>query len=209
MHNEYPIENVQWLSSFDAIMKEMAYASENIYLNLQENFRFHTEIERQELRFCKKIKNLFPLHTFKRLAPLFTQLRLRKEVVEIELIQQACNITGKAFDRILKFVKPGVMEYEVEAEMIHEFIRNAAMGHAFSPIVASGKDTCVLHYIKNNKMCQDGDLLLLDFGASYANYASDLSRTIPVNGTILLVKNKCTMRVGGCMNLPKLYTCPA
>ncbi|MGI6291225.1 MAG: aminopeptidase P N-terminal domain-containing protein [Bacteroidales bacterium] len=177
------IENVQWLSSFDAIMKEMAYASENIYLNLQENFRFHTEIERQELRFCKKIKNLFPLHTFKRLAPLFTQLRLRKEVVEIELIQQACNITGKAFDRILKFVKPGVMEYEVEAEMIHEFVRNAATGHAFSPIVASGKDTCVLHYIKNNKMCQDGDLLLLDFGASYANYASDLSRTIPVNGT--------------------------
>jgi Xaa-Pro aminopeptidase len=110
-------------------------------------------------------------------------LRLRKEVVEIELIQQACNITGKAFDRILKFVKPGVMEYEVEAEMIHEFVRNAATGHAFSPIVASGKDTCVLHYIKNNKMCQDGDLLLLDFGASYANYAGDLSRTIPVNGT--------------------------
>ncbi|MDD3280438.1 MAG: aminopeptidase P N-terminal domain-containing protein [Bacteroidales bacterium] len=177
------IQNVQWLSSFDTLLKEMAYASEKIYLNLQENYRFSTEVERQELRLCKKIQQLFPLHTYGRLSPLFTHLRLRKEAVEIALIQKACDITGKALHRILQFVKPGVMEYEIEAEMIHEFIRLSATGHAFAPIIASGKDTCVLHYIKNNKMCQDGDLLLLDFGASYANYAGDLSRTIPVNGT--------------------------
>ena len=177
------IQNVQWLSSFDSILKEMAYASEKIYLNLQENYRFDTEVERQELRFCRKIQQLFPLHSYGRLAPIFTSLRLRKESVEIDLIKKACDITASAFIRLLKFVKPGVMEYEVEAEMIHEFIRSAATGHAFAPIIASGKDTCVLHYIKNNKICQVGDLLLLDFGASYANYAGDLSRTIPVNGT--------------------------
>ncbi len=177
------IQNVQWLSNFDAILKEMAYASEKIYLNLQENYRFNTEVERQELRFCKKIQNLFPLHNYERLAPILTFLRLRKESIEIDLIKKACNITASAFNRILKFVKPDVMEYEVEAEMIHEFIRLAATGHAFAPIIASGKDTCVLHYIKNNKTCQDGDLLLLDFGATYANYASDLSRTIPINGS--------------------------
>ncbi len=176
------IQNIQWLSSFDSILKEMAYASEKIYLNLQENFRYDTEIERQELRFCKKIQELFPLHTYGRLAPIFTSLRLKKELVEIELIKKACNITAQAFNRLLHFVKPGVMEYEVEAEIIHEFIRNATNGHAFAPIVASGKDSCVLHYIKNDKECKDGDLLLLDFGCSYANYASDLSRTIPVNG---------------------------
>lgn len=177
------IQNIQWLSSFDSMLKEMAYSSEHIYLNLQENYRFDTKVERQELRFCKEIQQLFPLHTYKRLAPIINSLRLHKEVVEIELIQKACDIAGKAFKRILDFVKPGVMEYEIEAEMIHEFIRNAATGHAFAPIIASGKDTCVLHYIKNNKKCKDGDLLLLDFGCSYANYASDLSRTIPVNGT--------------------------
>jgi Xaa-Pro aminopeptidase len=177
------IQNVQWLSNFDSLLKEMAYASEKIYLNLQENYRFTTEVERQELRFSKKIQQLFPLHTYGRLAPLFTHLRLRKESVEIDLIKKSCDITASAFKRLLKFVKPGVMEYEIEAEMIHEFIRLAATGHAFAPIIASGKDTCVLHYIKNNKMCQDGDLLLLDFGASFANYAGDLSRTIPVNGT--------------------------
>lgn len=176
------IQNIQWLSSFDSMLKEMAFASEKIYLNLQENYRFDTEVERQELRFCKKIQQLFPLHVYRRLAPILTSLRLRKEIVEIELIQKACDITAKALTRLLHFVKPDVMEYEIEAEMIHEFIRHAAKGHAFAPIVASGKDTCVLHYIKNDKQCKDGDLVLLDFGCTYANYASDLSRTIPVNG---------------------------
>ncbi len=115
-------------------------------------------------------------------SPIITECRLEKEQEEIQLLQTACNITHKAFERVLHFVKPGVMEFEVEAEITHEFIRNRASGHAYYPIVASGKNACVLHYIENNRECKDGDLLLLDFGAEYANYAGDLSRTIPVTG---------------------------
>lgn len=176
------IESIYWTDEFETLCKELFYAADNIYVDIEEESRFQSDVIKQDERFCKKLKQQFPLHNFKRLAPIMKELRLRKEEVEIDLIEKAIQITKNSFDRILDFVKPEIKEYEVEAEMIHEFIRNGASGHAFSPIVASGKDTCVLHYIKNDKTCKNGDLLLLDFGCRYANYNSDISRTIPVNG---------------------------
>lgn len=176
------IENIHWLDEFDTLRKEVAYFADTIYLDIEEESRFHSEVEKQAERFCKSMKQLFPLHSYRRLAPIMKELRLRKEEVEIDQIQKAIDITQSAFERMLRMVQPGVKEYEVEAEMSCEFIRNGASGHAFSPIVASGPDSCVLHYIKNDKICQNGELLLLDFGCRYANYNSDISRTLPVNG---------------------------
>ena len=177
------IKTVMWTSEFAATLPDLAYYSRNIYLAQNENPRFSTQVECQDKRMIKKIQSDYPLHKYNRLAPILTECRLEKEPEEIELLQTACNITQKAFERLLHFVKPGVMEYEIEAEITHEFIRNRANGHAYYPIVASGKSACVLHYIENSRECKDGDMLLLDFGAEYANYAGDLSRTIPVNGT--------------------------
>jgi Xaa-Pro aminopeptidase len=176
------ILNVMWLSDFDKMVDELVYYSECVYLNQNENPRFYSEVENREIRFTNKIRQRFPLHHLERLNPLLTSLRLLKEPEEVNIIRHACEITGKAFDRIMKFVKPGVYEYEVEAEISHEFRRHAAQGHAYYPIVASGENACILHYVKNNNLCKDGDLLLLDFGAEFFNYAADCSRTIPVNG---------------------------
>jgi len=176
------IENVQWLQEFDKILVDLMANCDGVYLNTNENIRFSSPVQYSDLRFIKEIKAKYPLHQYYRAAPIMRILRTIKSKVEVDLIRTACNITGMAFDRVLKFVKPGVMEYEIEAEIIHEFIRNRANGHAYYPIIASGASACVLHYVENNKECKDGDLLLLDFGAEYANYAGDLSRTIPVNG---------------------------
>ncbi|HRS53810.1 MAG TPA: aminopeptidase P N-terminal domain-containing protein [Bacteroidales bacterium] len=187
------IKTVMWLDEFENVLKEVMSTSENVYLNINENIRFSTEVPYKELRFADNIKAKYPLHTYYRSAPIMTNLRTIKSPLEIELISKACEITEKAFRRVLSFVKPGVMEYEIEAEITHEFIKNRATGHAYSPIIASGKNACILHYVENNKECKDGDLLLLDFGAEYANYASDLSRTIPVNG-------KFTQRQKDCYN---------
>jgi Xaa-Pro aminopeptidase len=143
------------------------------------------------VRFTKEIKEKFPNHTYLRSAPIMLNLRTIKSKIEIELIQKACDITGKAFRRILKFTKPGVMEYQVEAEVSHEFTWNRADGHSYYPIIASGGSACILHYIENNRECKDGDLLLLDFGCEYANYAADLSRTIPVNGKFSQRQKDC------------------
>jgi Xaa-Pro aminopeptidase len=134
------------------------------------------------MRFIEWCKSVFPLHTYHRVAPLMGSMRRIKHKHELELIKKACNITEKGFRRVLKFVKPGVMEYEVEAEYLHEFVRSASKGFAYAPIVASGESAVILHYIENNKPCKTGDLLLLDVAAEYANYNSDLTRTIPVNG---------------------------
>jgi Xaa-Pro aminopeptidase len=175
-------KTVLWTSQFDETLQNLAYYAQNIYLDIQEHVKYATEIERQELRFSKKIKEKYPLHVYFRLYPLLVQLRLVKSAWELEQIQEACAITVKALKRALAFVKPDVKEYEVEAEIIHEFICNRAK-LAFPPIVASGKNACVLHYAANNAVCKDGDLLLLDFGAEYNNYAADISRTIPINGT--------------------------
>jgi len=176
------IKNIMWLDSFQSVLTDVMSNTNNIYLNTNENSRYMNEVPYRDIRFAADLKAKFPVHNYFRAAPIVAKLRTVKSAIEIELIQKACDITEKAFRRLLKFVKPGVMEYEVEAEISHEFIKNRASGHSYNPIVASGKSACVLHYVENNKECKDGDLMLLDFGAEYANYAGDLSRTIPVNG---------------------------
>jgi Xaa-Pro aminopeptidase len=176
------IKNVQWTNSFQQTLKSIIFQAEHIYLNSNEHTRQYIDIETANMRFNKEIMQKYPLHKYERSAPIMHQLRAIKSSIEIELIQQACNITEKGFRRLLKFVKPGVMEYEIEAELIHEFIRNRSRGFAYGPIIASGFNACVLHYVENNKECKAGDVLLLDVGAEYANYASDLTRCIPVSG---------------------------
>ncbi|MGE5382271.1 MAG: aminopeptidase P N-terminal domain-containing protein [Omnitrophica WOR_2 bacterium] len=176
------ITTIKWLSQFDSTLRDFMARAENVYLNVDENARFNPEVDSKSLRFARKLKADYPLHFFHRLAPILTDLRLVKEPAEIELLKKACDITGKAFNRVLTFVKPGVMEYEVEAEITHEYIRNGASGHSYPPIVAAGVNNNILHYNQNDQICEDGQLLLLDFGAEYANYAGDCSRTIPVNG---------------------------
>ncbi|MHC1776764.1 MAG: aminopeptidase P N-terminal domain-containing protein [Lentimicrobium sp.] len=176
------VKTIKWLDDFEGVLRELMARAHMVYLNQNENPRFTTEVPSRDLRFIQQLRSDYPLHNFERLAPLISDLRMVKEVEEVSQIIKACEITGSAFNRVLNFVKPGVMEYEVEAEITHEFIRNGATGHAYPPIIASGADTCILHYNSNDKKCQDGDLLLLDFGAEYANYAGDCSRTIPVNG---------------------------
>lgn len=176
------IETIMWEEEFEKTLSEIIFANSVLYLNLPENFKVSTELKTADWRLTEKLINKFPLHKKERLAPILTTLRLDKEPEEINIIRYACQITGKAFNRILKYVKPGIYEYEVEAEITHEFLKSGAMGHAYYPIVASGENACILHYITNKSKCNDGDMLLLDFGAEYANYASDCSRTIPVNG---------------------------
>jgi Xaa-Pro aminopeptidase len=176
------IDSVLWLPSFEAMMKEaMAYA-DHVYMSTIENPRYAGEMNYRNLRFVNDLKSRYPLHQYLRATPLITDLRLVKSEPELELIKKAIDITTGAFLRVLKMVKPGVAEYEIEAEIIHEYISKRATGHSFYPIVASGANACVLHYVENNKTCKDGDLLLIDTGAEYANYAGDLSRTFPVNG---------------------------
>ncbi|NOZ35002.1 MAG: M24 family metallopeptidase [Chlorobi bacterium] len=176
------ISSVKYINEFGSILREVILSSKNIYLNRNENVKFETPVPYKDIRFANEIKEKYPFHHFERLAPLLTKLRLQKEPEEIELIKNACKITTSAFFKVLKFVKPDVKEYEIEAEITAEFIRNGAGGHAYQPIIASGKDSCVLHYVSNDKVCKNGDLILMDFGAEYANYAADTTRTIPVNG---------------------------
>lgn len=176
------IKTIKWLSQFENTLKDFMSRADSVYLNLDENPRFSTEVESRNLAFTRKLKSDFPLHEYERLAPILTELRLVKEPVEIELLQKACNITGDAFQRVLKFVKPGLMEYEVEAEITHEYLKQGASGHSYPAIIASGVNNNILHYNQNDRKIEDGQLLLLDFGAEYANYAGDCSRTIPVSG---------------------------
>jgi Xaa-Pro aminopeptidase len=178
------IKTVLWTSEFNKWFHTMMVMGDTqfVYLNTNDHYRADVVVESREARFVKWCKEKYPLHQYERLAPIMHKLRSVKSKVEIALLQKACDITEKAFRRVLKFVKPGVMEYEIEAEYAHEFLRNGSRGFAYEPIIASGANTCVLHYIENNKRCADGDLLLLDVGAEYANYNADLTRTIPVNG---------------------------
>lgn len=176
------IKTIKWLSQFDVTLKDFMSRAGSVYLNLDENPRFSTEVESRNLAFARKLQADFPLHEYERLAPILTEIRLVKEPQEIEMLQKACNITGDAFERVLKFVKPGIMEYEVEAEITHEYLRQGASGHSYPAIIASGVNNNILHYNQNDQKIEDGQLLLLDFGAEYANYAGDCSRTIPVNG---------------------------
>lgn len=176
------IEYVYWHHEFDKVMKQFFFQAENIYLNLNEHSRASIETETAEARFNKTIMAKYPLHKYERSAPVMHRIRAIKSTMEIELIQQACDITEKGFRRLLSFVKPGVWEYEIEAELIHEFVRNRSRGFAYGPIIASGFNACVLHYVENNKQCKDGDVILLDVAAEYANYASDMTRCIPAGG---------------------------
>jgi Xaa-Pro aminopeptidase len=176
------IKNVMWNHGFEGFLKTVIFQAENIYLNSNEHTRRYIETETAEMRFNKSILSKFPLHKIERSAPIMHNLRAIKSKEEIDLMQQACDITEKGLRRILKFIKPGVMEYQIEAELAHEFISNRSRGFAYSPIIASGKNACVLHYVDNNKECKAGDVILLDFAAEYANYASDLTRCIPVSG---------------------------
>lgn len=177
------IKTVHFLAQLDGVLKQLMSQCDTVYLNTNEHYRANVETETREDRFIKRIKAIYPAHNVAKSNPILQTLRSVKEPEEIALIQQACNITEKGFKRLLNFVKPGVWEYEIEAELIHEFIRNRSKGFAYQPIIASGQNANVLHYTQNNQQCQAGDLLLLDTAASYANYASDLTRTIPVSGT--------------------------
>ena len=176
------IKNIQWTSNFEQILKTIVYSAEQIYLIDNEHIRNSSKVETQNDRLNLEIKEKYPLHKIERLAPLLNVIRMQKESIEIEALQKAIDITEKGFRRILQFTKPGVFEYEVEAEFIHEFIKNRSNGFAYTPIIASGSNACVLHYIENTLACKDGDMLLLDVGACYANYNADMTRTIPVNG---------------------------
>jgi Xaa-Pro aminopeptidase len=176
------IKTIYWLSEFKKVFFDLMTEAETIYFNTNEHYRQAVELETREDRFITQCKSDFPAHKWEKSNQILHQLRGVKEQEEIEIMQHACDITEKGFRRILPFVKPGIMEYEIEAEFMHEFLRNRSNGFAYTPIIASGYSACVLHYIENNKECKDGDLLLLDVGAEYANYSSDMTRTIPVSG---------------------------
>ncbi|UII23468.1 aminopeptidase P family protein [Fulvivirga ligni] len=176
------IETIFWLSQFDNVFNTLMAEAEYVYLNTNEHIRAAVSVETRDSRFIKQCMASFPLHKYERVAPIMHELRAVKSNLEIATMQKACDITEKGFRRVLEFTKPGVMEYEVEAEYIHEFVRNGSRGFAYTPIVASGFNACVLHYIENSQECKDGDLLLMDVGAEYANYNSDMTRTIPVSG---------------------------
>lgn len=176
------IEEILWNDSLESILPMLMHWTENVYLNSNENDRYAHTVPYRDLRYAQDLRAKYPMHSYQRSAPIMRTLRAIKSPLEIDQLQEAINITEKAFRRILKFVKPGVTEYEIEAEITHEFLRNRATGHAYTPIVASGYNACVLHYIDNNQSCNNGDVILLDFGAEYANYNADLSRSIPVNG---------------------------
>ncbi len=176
------ISNLYWYDEFNVKMNTIINYATNIYLTLNENDRASIRTPYKDLRFATEMRERYPLHQFERAAPVLQRLRSMKSKQEIDLMNVAVSISEKMFNRIMKFVKPGVWEYEIEAEVIHEYLSNRANGHSFHPIVASGMNGCILHYVDNNQQCKDGDLLLLDSGVDYANYASDMTRTIPVNG---------------------------
>ncbi len=176
------IKTIFWLEDFESVLRDLMINSENIYLSSNEYIKFIPDFPDRNHRFSLELKEKYPLHQYFRLAPITSDLRLKKEQEEIEIIKNACEITAKAFNRILNFTKSNIYEHEIEAEITHEFIINRADAHAYQPIIASGSNACVLHYTENNKICKKGDLVLLDFGAEIDNYASDCSRTIPVNG---------------------------
>jgi Xaa-Pro aminopeptidase len=176
------VRQVFWLSQFETVFRNIVFEAEVVYLNANEHTRNDSPVLTREVRFINEFKQKYPLHQLERLAPLMHRLRAVKHPQEVTLLQTACDITRDGFLRLLQFVKPGVMEYEIEAELLHEFVRKRSRGFAYQPIVASGANACVLHYIQNNRECRDGDVLLLDVAAEYANYNADLSRSIPVGG---------------------------
>ncbi len=176
------IKTVYWLKDLEKVMFEIMTQCDTVYINTNEHYRANVETETREDRFTKWLKDKYPAHSVAKSNPILQRLRSVKDQTEIDLIQQACDITEKGFRRVLKFLKPNVWEYNVEAEFMHEFLNHRSKGFAYNPIIASGNNANVLHYLENNKQCKAGDLLLLDVAAEYANYSSDMTRTIPVSG---------------------------
>jgi len=176
------INTVFWLSDFDRIFRELSSQCDTFYFNTNEHYRQNVVTQTREDRFIKQCKANYPAHGVAKSNPILQQLRAVKSTEEIAQIQTACHITEKGFRRVLDFVKPGVWEYEIEAELIHEFLRHRSKGFAYSPIIAAGNNANVLHYTENNQVCKAGDLILMDVAAEYGNYSSDLTRTIPVSG---------------------------
>ena len=176
------IQTVLWLTHFNDVFRSLVIQSEVIYLNSNEHLRAKNEVETRDLRFANFCKSKFPLHKYERSQPILHSIRAIKSHLEIDQLKKAISITEKGFKRVLKFIEPGVMEYEIEAELIHEFISNRSRRFAFQPIIACGFSACVLHYIENKGQCKDGELVLMDIGAEYANYNADLTRCVPVNG---------------------------
>jgi Xaa-Pro aminopeptidase len=176
------IERIEWSHSFDGFLHRLVPQAEHVYLVTNEHLRASVVVETRNARFIKDCMARYPLHRYERLAPLMHQLRITKDAEEIKIMQRACDITGAGFNRLLGFIRPGVGEWEIEAELLHEFVRRGSRGFAYPPIIGSGKNACVLHYLENDKVCQDGEMVLMDVAAEYAGWASDLTRTVPVNG---------------------------
>lgn len=176
------IKKVYWLQDFEKVLFELMTQAEFVYVNTNEHYRANVATQTREARFVKWLQEKYPAHHYLRCQPIIQRLRSIKEPEEIALIQEACHITEKGFKRVLQFVKPDVTEYEIEAEFIHEFIKNRSDGFAYTPIIGSGFNACVLHYIENNQVCKSGDVILMDVGAGYARYASDMTRCVPVSG---------------------------
>lgn len=180
--NSSGISTIVWLDTLDSLLQPWIHLADNIYLDTNENDRKASLVRTRDYRFVDEMKERYPLHNYERAAKLMKELRAIKTPFEIEVVKKAIEITGKTFERVMRFVKPGVMEYEVEAEIVHSFLSQRASGQAYGSIIASGDRARILHYVSNNQECKDGELLLMDFGALYGGYAADLSRTIPVNG---------------------------
>lgn len=200
------IDSVFYINDYEIVFRELLACANIVYLLQNDNVKFTPEVQNRNHRLAITFRNEYPTFVFERLSPLLTKLRLIKEEDEIELLKIASLITNKAFDRVLRTIKPEMYEYEIEAEISYEFNKNGAKSHAYSPIVASGKNACILHYVSNNCVCINGDLVLLDFGAEYNNYAADCSRTIPVNGKFSKRQAECYESVLQVFNkLKRLY----
>ncbi len=176
------IEMVQWTEGFENFFHRVAPQVEHIYLHTNEHLRADSLVETRNRRFIRECQERYPLHRYERVAPLMNELRMLKDEIEVNYLQTAIDITEAGFRRVLEFIKPGVGEWEIEAEYLHEFVRRRSRGFAYSPIIGSGYNACVLHYLDNNSVCEDGDLILMDVGAEYANWNADMTRTVPANG---------------------------
>ena len=176
------VANVQWTESFESLMAQLVVQAESIFLNANEHARANCEVETRTMRLNKQFQQKYPLHPVGRLAPILHQLRVVKQEEEVAAIRRACDITEAGFRRVLQSIKPGVGEWQVEADFTHEFLRSGSRGHAYSPIVGGGKNACVLHYVSNHEVLQDGDLVLMDVGAEFSHWNADMTRTVPVNG---------------------------
>jgi len=176
------IFSIRWTHEFESVFRQLVVEAEHIYLNTNEHVRAEPVVETRDMRFVRWCMQHYPLHRYERLAPILQDLRVVKSEPEMVLIREACRLGAEAFRRMVHGIRPGVWEYEIEAELHYALVRNRSKGPSFLPIIASGPNTCILHYEKNDRQCRSGELILMDFGAEYANYASDITRTVPVDG---------------------------